>query len=280
MTSVALRRPQTSGAAALAIGCGPGRSRIVRLYAKDPLRLLFPTPGVDEPLQAVVANVSGGLLGGDRLRLDFDLSSGSTLQVTSQAAEKVYRAPERPASVESRITLGAGACLDWMPQETILFDAAGLDRRLVLEMARGARALVGELTVFGRLARGERVRNGRFTDRIEMRRDGKLLWADSLRLEGSGLVQALSHPACFSGNECLVTMLYIADDADSALDRVREAISDGPGEIGASALGPLVLVRALAHDWAELRQAYAGWRSRLRADLLGLPARLPSFWHA
>ena len=122
---------------------------------------------------AVFLNTAGGLTGGDRFAYAAEARAGARLTATTQAAERVYRAqPGETARVSGRVTLGAGARLDWLPQETILFDGGALDRRLEVDMAEDARLLAVEPLVLGRAAMGETVHEARFRDAWRLRRGG------------------------------------------------------------------------------------------------------------
>ena len=105
--------------------------------------------------------------------------------VTTAAAEKIYRSPGPDADMEVALAVSAGGQLAWLPQETILFDRARLSRRIEVDLAEGASLIMAEAVVFGRAAMGETVREGRFADRWRVRRDGRLIFAESARLDGA-----------------------------------------------------------------------------------------------
>ena len=135
------------------------------------MRILTPRP-VDGVPEAVLANLAGGLAGGDRCEVGVAAGPGAEALVSGQAAGgRVYRAIDAPAEWTARLTLGPGAALEWLPQETILFDGARLRRRIEVDMAGDARLLAVETLVFGRAAHGERMVNGSLADR----------WADRPR---------------------------------------------------------------------------------------------------
>ncbi|MFD1344748.1 urease accessory protein UreD, partial [Litorisediminicola beolgyonensis] len=148
-------------------------------------KFLFPYRHGADRLDAVWLNTAGGITGGDRFSLDVTCREAASLRLSSQAAERVYKARPGPVGrVAATVTLEPGAEALWLPQETILFDGAALERSLQVEMARDARFLGVETLVFGRAAMGERVRSLRLSDRIDIRREGRLVWADRLRLDG------------------------------------------------------------------------------------------------
>ena len=136
-------------------------------------------------LEAMIVNTAGGIAGGDRHDLDIRVEGGRGASVTTAAAEKVYRALGPDAEIAVKLSVGADGRLNWLPQETILFDRARLKRRIEVELARGASLVMAEAVVFGRAAMGEAVEQGTFTDRWRVRRDGRLLFAETMRLDGA-----------------------------------------------------------------------------------------------
>ena len=137
---------------------------LATLYQHSPGRVLFPRVERDDVEQAALLNTAGGLTGGDRWSAELDIADGARTLFTTQAAERIYRALDDVARVETRLSVGAGAWAEWLPQETILFEGARLRRRLEIELAAGARLLAVESLVFGRLASGERITRGLLHD--------------------------------------------------------------------------------------------------------------------
>src|ERR1700709_1573048 len=150
------------------------------------LQARFPRRIVPGWLDVVMLNTGGGVAGGDRLDLSFGVGAGGQVTVAAQAAEGLYRARavDAPSRVRTRLTVEAGASLEWLPQETILFDRFALDRRLEVDLAQDARFLGVETLVFGRTAMGERVDQGLLRDLIRVRCGNELLLHDAIRMEG------------------------------------------------------------------------------------------------
>jgi urease accessory protein len=130
----------------------------------------------------VLLNTSGGIVSGDGLEVSVEMTAGSVASVTSQAAEKAYRSAGPDAGFDVRLDRAESAWLEWLPQETILFDGARLRRHLRADLTADARLLAADMLVFGRIARGERFRSGLLHDRWEVRVGGRLAWADALPL--------------------------------------------------------------------------------------------------
>lgn len=217
------------------------------------LKARFPRAEPTAWTTAVTLNTSGGIAGGDRLRATFEIADGAQATITAQAAERFYRAlPEsEPAHVRTRIIVDNSAAAEWLPQETLLFDRCVVDRRLEVELALDASFLAVEALVFGRAAMGERIEHGRLSDLIRIRRCGRLLLHDAVRLVGE-VDAVLRRPAIANGARAVATVVHVAPNAEARLDGVRAVL---PPEGGASAWNGLLLARMLAPTGAALRHA-------------------------
>jgi len=240
--------------------------------------VLFPRTGAEEIEQAFVTNVSGGIVAGDALEVEVEAGPGSRCLVGAQAAEKVYRSPGPRSHCEVQLRAGADSWLEWLPQETIVFDAARFHRRTRMEVAAGARLLAGEWLVLGRVAHGALPSRLELRERLEVHREGKLVWADCLRIDESGM-QTLAHPACLDGARALASVVYVGEDATQLLDAARDFAQAEGCMAGASLVEGLLVVRWMAARPLDLRRALAHFWSSFRARAAGLPKRLPRIWH-
>src|SRR3984893_840833 len=170
------------GAVAFDVQLQDGRTRRRHLHESGSLRVRFPSPEA-EGLSAMFVNTAGGVAGGDRFDIEIATGAGSRLAVTTAAAEKVSRAQGAAAQLNIALKAAAGSHLAWLPQETILFDRARVSRRIDIDLAAGASVLLCEIVVFGRAAMGERMLHGEFVDRWRMRRGGRLVFAETVRLD-------------------------------------------------------------------------------------------------
>jgi urease accessory protein len=227
-----------------------------------------PGPG----LEAVLINTAGGLAEGDRMTTAIEAGPGADLVVTTSAAEKVYKSEGVTTALDVTLQLGPGARLDWLPQETILFDRARLTRRLDVDMAADASLLLFEATVFGRVAHEERVETGFFEDRWRIRRGGKLVYADTLRLSGA-IAARLERPTVAAGARAIGTLLYIAPDAAQRVDEARVLLEGAGSECGTGTWNGCLGLRLLASDIETMRRDAA----RAIAGLAGHP--LPRVWN-
>jgi urease accessory protein len=213
---------------------------------------------------AVTLNSSGGVAGGDALDTAVAAGPGTRATVASQAAERFYRAlpGTAPARVSTALHVAPGAALEWLPQESILFDRCAVRRRLSVDLAGDAWFLGVEQLVFGRTAMGEAVHDASVRDRIELRRDGRLLLHDAIRLDG--LVQSLlDRRAAGGAARGVATLIHAAADAETKLDALREALAGY--DAGASAWDGLLVARIVAPDGACLRAAVVAGLAVLRA---------------
>lgn len=256
----------------IAVHHAAGRSRLARLYQEGAAKIRMPAVSAD-PFEAVLINTAGGLTGGDRLSWQVDIGDGASASLTTQACEKVYRASDGQAEVSCGFDVGRGASLAWLPQETIVYRGGALTRRFDVDVATGARLLMVEATVFGRLAMGETVDRGTFRDRWRVRCDGRLIHAEEFAV-GPEIAATLARRASADGAAAVATALLVADDPGLHLEAVREIVGDR-GAASAWSVGGSgkLLARLVAEDGYSLRKRLV--------PLLGLlngKAGLPKTW--
>lgn len=229
------------------------------------LKARFPRVEPDAWTTAVMLNTSGGVAGGDRLDCQFAARERTRLTITAQAAERFYRAlaGSAAAQVRTHITAAAGAAVEWLPQETLLFDRCRVDRRLDVDLADDAWFLGVESLIFGRAEMGERIGQGQLHDLISVRRSGHRLLHDAIRMDGE-IDAMLARKAIAAGARAVATVVHVAPDAESRLDAVRAAVAGAPAESGASAWNGMLLARMLAPTAAALRIAVMAVLTALR----------------
>ncbi len=257
------------GAGRIAAGACQGATRLVRLHQEGCGKIRLPRDAAAEGLEAVLINSSGGVTGGDRLDWRAEVGPGARLTLTTQACEKVYRARDGVAEIAVALTAGEGARIDWLPQETILFDGGALSRRLDVDLAEGAQLLAVEAVVLGRTAMAERVNHGTLRDRWRVRREGQIMFADDLRMEGR-IAEIAGAAATLNGHLAFASLLLVADDAPTLLTPLRTLL--GPTG-GASAFAGRLFARVVATDGFALRQ-----RLLPAIELLRGGAPLPRVW--
>jgi urease accessory protein len=268
-TSATFAANRAQGAVRFGVRLMDGVTRRGDLHESGSLRVRFPSPE-GEGLSAVFVNTAGGIAGGDRFYIVIAAGEGTRLTATTAAAEKVYRAAGPAAALDIALKAEAGSHLAWLPQETILFDRARIARRIDIDLAESASLLLCEIVVFGRAAMGETMQHGEFVDRWRLRRGGKLVFAETIRLDGN-IGEKLARPAVANGGVAIGTALIVPGD-EALLERIREIADSFGGEVGISAWNGFAMARFCAQD--------AG---RLRADMMTVLCRasaapLPRLW--
>jgi len=249
-SEVPARMQRAHGQANVTFRSRGGRTCLDRLFQEGCAKLRFPRPlGTEDP-QAIIINTAGGLTGGDRFGADVILSVGAAASVTTQACERIYRSTGADAVVTNRLRLSAGARLAWLPQETILFDGGRLSRTLDVDLVDNAELIAVEAVLFGRQAMGEALHSGHLHDRWRVRRDGRLLFADDLRVDGD-IAARLAPPPAMAGCRAMATVLFAGTAPERFLDAARSII--GPNG-GASAWNGKLLARLVEETGLALRR--------------------------
>jgi urease accessory protein len=243
----------------------------VRIAESGGYRVRFPNAG--GACEAVLINTGGGMAGGDRMSLEVELAAGARAVATTQAAEKVYRSEVADAEVTIALRLGCASRLDWLPQEQIIFDGARFRRTLAVDMAADATLTLCESVVFGRMAKGETLEEGAYRDRWRIHRDGRLVFAEEVRLE-SEIADTLSRPPLGGGARALATVLHVSPNAEAMRESVRAALEGACSECGASAWNGMLVARFLSHDPQALRADLVRFLEIFRG------APLPRAWQA
>jgi urease accessory protein len=254
--------PRTEGSVRLGFARAAWGTVLRGLRQTGAMRARFPRKPAGEPPEAVLLNTAGGLTGGDRIEVDVTLAGGAEATVTSAAAEKIYRARDDDTGIRIGLQLDSGARLVWLPQATIAFDRARLDRRTEANLAADATLLAVETLIFGRAAMGEDVHRGRWHDAWRVRRDGRLVFADAFRADGP-IAAILDRGATLDGARALGLLLYVAPDAPARLEEVRSLLGGTRAVAGASAWNGLLAVRAVAPDGRSLHNALEPLIARL-----------------
>ena len=261
---------RADGGVSARFAVGHRGTRIADLTERGGFRFRFPAKE-SGTCEAVLINTGGGMTGGDRLKLDIHADCGADVVVTTQAAEKIYRSLGQATELDTALTLDEGSALDWLPQETILFSDARVERRLDVIMAADARLIAAESVVFGRTAMGETMARGAFRDRWRIRRAGELIFAEDVKLDGA-LHDILQRRAIADGARAAATVLMVARGVENRLDAMRAMLAGTQSECAAASWNDMMLVRFLSKDAARMRIDLAACLSFLR------DAPLPRVW--
>lgn len=264
--AIALQR--STGEARLSFLCRGTTTGLCDLYQQGSAKaFVHPAPSGPE---VVFLNTSGGVTGGDRLRYALDLGAGCRLTATTQTAERAYASAQGRAQISVSHRLQDGAHLDWLPQETILFDNSALDRRTQVALHGDASCLLVEPLVLGRAAMGERLAALVCDDRRSVTRDGAPVLIEPLRL-----VTAALHAGAgiLEGARAFGTLALVARGAQDALARIRAELTETGVRGGASGFDGKLVIRLMAMDGWPLRRQIMRLLAVLR------PAPLPRVWH-
>ncbi|HYT23231.1 MAG TPA: urease accessory protein UreD, partial [Candidatus Polarisedimenticolia bacterium] len=215
------------------------------VYQRSPIRVLFPRTAGTQVQEAVLVNTSGGIAGGDRLESSVTAMDNASIAITTQAAEKVYRAINESAHITTILSARDEAKLAWLPQETIVFNRARVCRRTRIDVSSGSELLALEWLVLGRAARGEKISAGNIVDSWRVSKNGRLVWADSYRATDD-VCPHLSRKALLWDSTALATLLYFGPDLEERLQFVRDLASSLECQCAATLVGGVMVVRFAA----------------------------------
>jgi urease accessory protein len=252
-------------------------TRIEDFFERSPTRIMFPRTGSRPVEEAVIINTGGGVAGGDRLECSVAALPGASIAVTSQAAEKVYRALDDPARVATRLTARESARLAWLPQETIVFNGARIHRTTEIELFSGAELLALEWLVLGRAAHGEVVVSGSVLDGWRVKKDGRLIWADSFRISDEVFVHR-NRKALLSHYSSIATLVYFGPDLDRKVEFLRQILSSLECDCAVTLVSGLVVVRFAAKQSSDLKLALRSSLQQFGPELGSGPFQVPKMW--
>jgi len=251
--AIAVPHQRSAGRGAVCVRFTAGMNRLKRQFQEGSAKIRFPEIAANDPVEAVLVNTSGGLTGGDRLAWEAEAEAGASLTLTTPAQEKAYRSISGAAQVDVRLRAGEGASLAWLPQETLLFEGSNLERRIEADLGPGSRLLAVEATLFGRLARGERIARCRFRDSWRIRREGRLVHAEEMSIVSGDLLDAATG---LNGGAAAATVLLVATEAGEMLGGVRSIMgATGAASAWRCAGSDKLVVRMTAKDGYALRKA-------------------------
>lgn len=260
-----------------------GTTVLARCRHQGPLRVQKALhPEGPATAHVIVLHPPGGIAGGDSLALSFGAAAGAQVLLTTPGAGKWYRAAGRPAAQTVTIEVAAGACIEWLPQETIFFSGADASLRTVVDLAADARYLGLEVLCFGRTAASETFDRGALAMRTRIRRDDRLLWHENARLAG-GSAWFAAAPGLAGFPVCATLLLAVPEGPTGItaelITACREsAITDVPCS-GITKLPGLLVARCLCAKAEQAKAWFLGLWTHLRPALLGRTAMTPRIWN-
>jgi urease accessory protein len=252
-------------------------TRITDVFQRSPVRVLFPRVRGAPIEEAVLVNTAGGIAGGDRLEFSVTALADASIAVTSQAAEKVYRALNEPARIATKLKACEGAKFAWLPQETIAFNWARLSRETAIELSSGAELMALEWLVLGRAAHGEEMVGGHINDGWRVKKDGRLIWADSFRATDE-IFPHLHRKALISNCKAVATLIYFGPHLDARLEFLRDIAPSLECRCCATSVGGLVVARFAAEVSSDLRLALRSFLQQFSREFGPGPFRVPKMW--
>jgi len=269
---------RAEGSSRIVLSGSESGTRIVDVFQRSPIRIMFPRACGGAIEEAVLINTAGGIAGGDRLEFGVTALANASIAVTSQAAEKVYRALSEPARITTKLKAGEATKLAWLPQETIIFNSGRLSRETEIELSSGAELLALEWLVLGRAAHGEEMIGGEITDSWRVKKDSRLIWADSFRVTDE-MFPHLHRKALLSNCKALATLIYFGPYLDKQLEFVRDTTPFlGCCHWAATSVGGLIIVRFAAEVSSCLRHALRSFLQQFHRELGPGPFRVPKMW--
>jgi len=257
-----------------------GATQLIHNRAQAPLKMQRPFyPEGPDICHSVMLHTAGGVVGGDRLSLNFQLEPDAHSLITTATASKIYRSNGLEARQNIQMQVAAGACLEWFPQETIVFNGAIYRQDLQVELAPGASWLGWEITRFGRSARGERFLQGEWRSHTEIWQQGRPLWIDRQWLQGGE--KMLNSPHGLAGQPVIASLSWVG--ATVSPEIVGQARSlwtsvERQGEAGVTRLTSGLLCRYRGASTSEVRNWFTDVWQLLRLSFLGRPSCPPRVW--
>jgi len=223
----------------------------------------------------------GGVVGGDELRMQIDAGPKSRAFLSTPGAAKWYRANGHRSRQQLRIRVAAGAALEWLPQETILFNAADVVFDTIIDLGADARYIGCEILCFGRTASGETFEQGQVQQSMMIRREGKPLWLEQGALAAGS--RQMQSPLGLGGYSVCASLIAVGGASSAALlAPLREqcaASSEGHGQFGVTHMKSLIIARYLGNNSEVARRVMlAAWQI-LRPALLERDAVIPRIWN-
>ena len=227
-----------------------------------------------EVCHAIVVHPPGGIAGGDELKLEVKTGTGASALLTTPGAAKWYRSAG-PWAKQS-LAFDVQGALEWLPQETIVFDGALAETECRVDLAAQAAFIGWDIVCLGRTGAGERLSRGIFRTSVQIRREKKLLWFERGRIDGGG--RLLESPAGLGGSPVFATLFASIPLFDKKI--LEEMRQQNPiGGRGAVTLLPGILLARYLGDSSEAARRYfiALWRI-LRPAVAGHEAIEPRIW--
>ena len=227
--------------------------------------------------QVIIVHPPGGIVGGDSLAIDIIAGPGSFVQVATPGAAKWYRSSGPLACADTRLSVGAAALIEWLPHDNLLFDGARAATRLSVDLAGDARFIGWDVITLGRTESHESFSAGTLRQRVELSRDGALIWCERTAIDGGS--RALQSASILNSAPVFGTFLAAGAVLHAQMLTDCRAVKCASGE-GAVTRLPEVFVARYRGDSAHAARAYfATLWTLLRPMFAGRDAVPPRIWN-
>ena len=253
---------------------------ITDLRSKNPLRAYPNDDGFDDIQTACLVNISGGVVSGDTHHVNVTIKDNTKARIFPQAAEKIYPTYNNlTANIRNEINLGSNSWFEWLPQETIIYDNAKLNRSLALNAKSNTEALLGEIVVLGRVASGEKPNDIFLKDKIEINSNNKLRWMDTILLNNN-LRTAGNSLARLNNCNCFFTIIFLTSNPEDDLDALNEMIEEKTPHnyLSITCVNGVIIIRGIYTNPLNLRKKFAEIWMKIRNNLRGLINEMPKLW--
>lgn len=252
------------------------RDHFGQLYVQKPFY-----PEGPEVCHIVLVHPPGGVVGGDWLEITQHVGAASMVQTTTPGAAKWYKANGHTSHQKIILDVEAGGTLEWLPQETIFFDQAQVELDHTVTLARDSTYIGCEILCFGRTAYGESFNKGLIRQRMNIRRNNKLIWHEQLQLAGGS--QAMKSQLILAEKTVCATLIAVSDTecSNQLVNTLREdagKIAAGIGQLGISQTKSVLIARYLGDSSEIARNIMMNIWGGLRPALIGRKAEVPRMW--
>lgn len=253
---------------------------LIKSQNQAPLKIQRPFyPEGESVCHSVILHTAGGIVGGDKLSSNFHLQSQAKALITTAAANKIYRSNGLQARQNIEIKIDNHACLEWLPQETIVFNGANYQQDIRIELAKEANFISWEITRFGRTARGEKFVRGEWRSHIEIWRENKPLWIDRQYLPGSE--EIFHSPHALAGKPIVGALVYIGQPVSTEIIQQARSLWEllcSDSSYGVTRLENGLLCRYRGNSTTEVRNWFISVWHLLRISFLNRTSCLPRVW--
>jgi urease accessory protein len=252
-------------------------TQLIYNHHQAPLKVQRPFyPEGEEVCHSVILHTAGGVVGGDRLSTNIHLQPHSQALITTAAAGKIYRSNGLQARQTVDIQIDESACLEWLPQETILFNGAIYRQDTRVELANGGSFLGWEITRFGRSARGEKFLQGEWRSHTEIWQQGVPLWIDRQWLPGNE--ETFHSPHGLAGKPVVGSLVWVGSPVSEEIIQKARSLLTQQSLAGVSRLQNGFLCRYRGDSTSEVRDWFTSVWQMLRVSFGNRGHCIPRVW--